>query len=163
MVQIDIQNEQSFVVDEARLRRAIETVLEQHEVDPESALTLVVTDNDEVAALNLAYRGIDQPTDILSFPADEPPVEIEDEPPYLGDMILAYPYAREQAERENHALSDSLCLLVVHSALHLLGYDHDTPENRAEMWAAQEQALKVLNVPLEIVPALEQADHDTPE
>jgi probable rRNA maturation factor len=109
--------------------------------------------------VNRQFRGIDAPTDVLSFPADEPPIEIDDEPPYLGDLIIAYPYASEQAARQGHTLSDSLSLLVVHGTLHLLGYDHDTPEHRAEMWAAQDAALTALGISTAIVPALEGGDH----
>ncbi|MFN8564627.1 MAG: rRNA maturation RNase YbeY [Anaerolineae bacterium] len=79
---------------------------------------------------------------------------------YLGDLVIAYPYAAAQAQREGHALDDSLALLVVHGTLHLLGYDHDTPEHRAHMWAAQELALLALGISPEIVPALENRDFD---
>lgn len=159
MYEIDVQNEGGFSIDEARLREAVTAALRDHKVAEGTALTIVVTTNEAVAELNHDHRGIDAPTDILSFPAPEPPVQIPGEPPYLGDMVIAYPYASAQAEREGHDLSDSLALLVVHSALHLLGYDHDTPENKAQMWAAQEKILRVIGVPLDIVPALE-GNHD---
>jgi probable rRNA maturation factor len=158
---LEVLNEKAYPVDEQRLIEAVSLVLDQHEIDPESGLTIVITDNEEVAGLNLQFRGIDAPTDVLSFPADEPPEEVtEDEPPYLGDVIIAHPYALAQAERENHAPNDSFTLLVVHGTLHLLGYDHDTPENRAGMWAAQEKALRTLNIPLDIVPSLEGKQDD---
>jgi probable rRNA maturation factor len=115
-------------------------------------MTIVITDDDAAADLNLRYRGIDAPTDVLSFPMDSMPGDA----PYLGDLVIAYPYAAAQAEREKHALDDSLVLLVVHGTLHLIGYDHDTSERRAEMWAAQESSLQALGVSMEIVPALEQ-------
>jgi probable rRNA maturation factor len=119
----------------------------------------VVTDDDSVASLNRQYRNVDAPTDVLSFPAAAPPVELQDEPRYLGDLVIAYPYASAQAAREGHAFNDSLALLVVHGTLHLLGYDHDTQEHRAEMWAAQEQVLKALHIPVDMVPALESGSH----
>ncbi|MEO8607465.1 MAG: rRNA maturation RNase YbeY [Chloroflexota bacterium] len=162
--QIDVQNqgEPPYPVDAKRLEEVSAAVLAQHDVHPDSSLSVVIADNDFVRALNQQYRGIDSPTDVLSFPADEPPVAIDDEPPYLGDLIIAFPYASAQAAREQHDLGDSLALLVVHGTLHLLGYDHDITENRAEMWAAQESALHALNIPLNIVPALEVASHDDP-
>ncbi len=159
---IDIQNEANYPFDAARLQAASQQVLNQHDVDPETSLSIVFVDNAYIQNVNLQFRGIDASTDILSFPADEPPVEIEGEPPYLGDLIVAYPYASEQATREGHALNDSLSLLVVHGTLHLLGYDHDTPENRAEMWTAQDAALTALGISTAIVPALEGSDHDQP-
>jgi probable rRNA maturation factor len=156
MSKIEIRNENGYTIDEARLMEAAARVLAQHDEDPETGLTIVITDNDYVAQLNRQFRGVDAPTDVLSFPAEAPPEEIiDDEPPYLGDLVIAHPYATAQAQHEGHDVSDSFALLVVHGTLHLLGYDHDTQENRAEMWAAQERALIALNISPAIVPALE--------
>lgn len=162
MYEIDIQNENNYPVDEARLREAITAVLTRYNVDPETALSVVFTTDDEVWALNRQYRATDSPTDILSFPADKPPVDIPGEPPYLGDLIIAFPYASAQAEREGHALDDSLALLVVHGTLHLLGYDHHDSESRAAMWSAQETILRELGIPVDILPTLEGDPHDGP-
>jgi probable rRNA maturation factor len=162
--QVDVQNqgEPAYEIDATRLQAAVEAVLSQHNVHADSSLTIVISNNDFVRSLNRQYRGVDSHTDILSFPADAPPVEIEGEPPYLGDLIIAYPYASVQATHEGHALGDSLALLVIHGTLHLLGYDHDTAENKAEMWAAQESALLTLGIATDIVPALEAAPDDDP-
>lgn len=159
---IDVQNDAQYPLEAARLEAASIAVLQRHDVDPESTLSVVVTDNDTVQQLNVQHRGVDAPTDVLSFPAEQLPDDIDDdEPPYLGDLIIAFPYAQSQAEREGHTMNDSLSLLVVHGTLHLLGYDHDTPENRAEMWAVQEEVLRDLGIDPQIVPALEDADHDS--
>ena len=152
---INIQNDDSYLIDEKRLAQAVITILNQHEIDRTSGLSIVFTDNDAVQKLNQDHRQTDAPTDVLSFPADSLPDYITDEPPYLGDLIIAYPYASLQAEKHQHNLSDSLCLLVIHGTLHLLGYDHDTPENRAEMWAAQADGLTAMGIDTAIVPALE--------
>lgn len=157
---IDVQNENDYLIDASRLRAASQQVLSQHDVDADTSLSVVFVDNDYIQNLNRQFREVDAPTDVLSFPADAPPVVIDDEPPYLGDLVIAYPYASAQAARENHPLNDSLSLLVVHGTLHLLGYDHDTPENRAEMWAAQDAALTALGISSAIVPSLEEAKHD---
>jgi probable rRNA maturation factor len=161
--QINIQNEgeKEYAVDPARLKEAASTVLTQHQTHPDTGLSIVFAENDFVQSLNRQYRGIDTPTDVLSFAADELPPDV-DESPYLGDLIIAYPYASAQAAREGHGLADSLDLLVVHGTLHLLGYDHETGENRAKMWAAQETALRALSIPVDLVPALEVASHDDP-
>ena len=150
---IEIVNDAGYVVDEARLQAAAQTTLALGKADPDSSLTIALSDDTAVAALNRQYRDIDAPTDVLSFPMDGLPG-------YLGDLVIAYPYAKAQAEREGHALGDSLALLVVHGTLHLLGYDHGAPEQRAAMWAAQEAALIALGIAPEIVPALEQGVHD---
>lgn len=157
---VDIQNDQGYAVDEARLQMAAAATLAQHPTAPAASLTIVIADDETVRQLNRQFRDVDAPTDVLSFLADPLPPEIADEPPYLGDLIIAYPYAAAQARREGHALQDSLALLVVHGVLHLLGYDHDTEENRAAMWAAQAQALATLNIPQDIVPTLEGSGHD---
>lgn len=157
---IHIQNDAEYPVDAERLQQAARAVLSEYELAPDSSLTIVLTDNEAVRALNQQHRGVDAPTDILSFPAAALPDDIDGEPPYLGDLIIAFPYAKTQAEREQHPLMDSLALLVVHGTLHLLGYDHNTPENRAAMWAEQAHALRRLGIDEAIVPALENSDHD---
>ena len=155
---VDIQNDANYPVDAQQLRLGVEGVLMARGAIVGSSLTIVITDNAAVQALNQQFRGIDAPTDVLSFPADAPPITLPDTPPYLGDLIIAHPYALAQAQRERHNVNDSFVLLVVHGTLHLLGYDHDTPERRAEMWAEQEAALKKLGVSPEIVPVLENHD-----
>lgn len=151
---IEVLNEKGFPIDESRLISAASTVLQQHEEDPNTGMTIVIEDNEAITELNQEFRQVDTPTDVLSFPVDEIPLD-EDEPPYIGDLVLAYPYAKAQAEREGHEIGDSFALLVVHGTLHLLGYDHDTPQNRAEMWAAQEKALIALGISPALVPSLE--------
>lgn len=168
---IEVLNEHDYPVDSAQLVRAAQVVLAGDAASQaaQSGLTIVIEDDEAVTALNLRYRQIDAPTDVLSFPADVPPLppgvasamndgagdETGGEPTYLGDLVIAYPYAAAQAAREGHALADTFVLLVVHGVLHLLGYDHDTPENRAAMWAAQADALVKMGVSPAIVPALE--------
>jgi probable rRNA maturation factor len=158
MFAIEVQNARGFQIDETQLVSAAATVLTQQHAPSDSALTVVITDDEAVAALNHQYRGIDAPTDVLSFPADPMP---QDKPPYLGDLIIAYPYTLMQAASAGHDADDSLALLVVHGTLHLLGSDHDTLEHRSAMWAAQETALRALGIPPGIVPALESYDHQT--
>ena len=155
---ISIQNEKAYPVVEADLIAAVEAVLAQHDATS-SQLTIVITDNDEVHALNKQYRQTDAPTDVLSFPADPLPDDLGDEAPYIGDLVIAYPYASEQALRLGHPMRDTLMLLVAHGTLHLLGYDHDTTENRKAMWAQQAEALTKLGIDLAIVPSLEDDHH----
>jgi probable rRNA maturation factor len=157
---IDIQNEHRYTIDRAVLQSAVETVLKRFNVRSNTSLSVVLTTNEAVQALNRQHRNIDIATDVLSFPAEPLPSEIaEEEAPYLGDLLIAFPYASEQAKKLQHKLEDSFALLVIHGTLHLLGYDHDTPENRAEMWAEQEAILLELGIDTAIVPSLEGGDH----
>lgn len=159
---IDIYNDEGYSVDAERLAAAARAALAQQGADPASALSIVLLPDDAVAALNRQYRGIDAPTDVLSFPADALPDELRDDEAaaYLGDLVIAYPYTQAQAAREGHPLPDLLALLVVHGTLHLLGHDHDTPDSRARMWAAQGAALQQLAISPEIVPDFEDETDD---
>lgn len=159
---IDVLNEAGWPIDADLLRRAAEQTLALEGTPEPCALTIAIEDDAAVAALNRQFRGCDAPTDVLSFPADGPPVELPDEPVYLGDLVIAFPYAAAQAEHEGHALMDSLSLLVVHGTLHLLGYDHGEADARRAMWAAQEVALRALGLSPDLVPALEFSSHERP-
>ncbi|MCU0512819.1 MAG: rRNA maturation RNase YbeY [Anaerolineae bacterium] len=160
MFTIEIQNDHAFPLAADRLAQAARAALALHDLPPESSLNIVITTDAAVQALNRQFRQVDAPTDVLSFPAELPPAGVDDDTTCLGDLLIAYPYARAQAERAGHPLPDSLALLVVHGTLHLLGYDHDTPPGRAEMWAVQAEALAALGIDERIVPALETTPHD---
>jgi probable rRNA maturation factor len=159
-IQLDLPELTALPVEAPRLQLAAETVLKGETVEPGCALTVVITTDEAVAELNARFRGVDGPTDVLSFPSGASDGGLFDEPPYLGDVVIALPYARRQAQREGHDLGDSLALLVIHGCLHLTGHDHDTPASRARMWRAQEAALRTLGISPEIVPALE-SEHDS--
>ena len=111
---------------------------------PEGEVTLLVTDDEAVAAYNQEYRGVEGPTDVLSFAAQEPTpgfVSAPEMAAYLGDIVIALPFTRRQAAALNRPLIDELRLLAVHGVLHLLGYDHAEPEEEAIMWAKQDAIL----------------------
>lgn len=156
---IELYNEQGYICDEELLLRAAGLVLDAHEIAPNTTLSIALVDDAAIQALNVQHRAVNAPTDVLSFAADFP-LELEEGEAYLGDVVIAYPYTAAQAEREGFSVNDSLALMVIHGTLHLLGYDHDTAENRQNMWAAQANFLRQLNIDTAIVPAHE-ADHDT--
>jgi probable rRNA maturation factor len=81
------------------------------------AITLAVTSDARIAALNRQFRRKNRPTDVLSFPSDEPA--------YLGDIVIAQGVARRQAKEAGHSLQTELRVLALHGLLHLLGYDHE--------------------------------------
>ncbi len=105
-------------------------------------LTLIVTGDDALQELNRRYLEIDAPTDVLSFPAGE--VNPENGAFYLGDIAISYQRAQAQAALAGHPVEAELQLLVVHGVLHLLGYDHAEPDEKAAMWAAQDRVLAEL-------------------
>jgi probable rRNA maturation factor len=111
-------------------------------LEQEAELTLVLTGDDQVHALNRQFRDVDAPTDVLSFPAGD--VDPDTGRLYLGDVIISLPRAQAQAQAEGHSLEDELRLLVVHGALHLLGYDHADEQEQVAMWAAQMKILACL-------------------
>ncbi|GAB4569885.1 MAG: hypothetical protein Kow0077_03140 [Anaerolineae bacterium] len=136
-----------------RIHEAILATLARHDVPAGVGLTLLVTDDEEVHRLNRRFRGVDAPTDVLSFPA-EPDELLADteEALYLGDILVAYPYTARHAEEDGHAIEDVLMLMAVHGTLHLLGYDHDNAQSQAEMWEEQARILDALGVPRQIIP-----------
>jgi probable rRNA maturation factor len=101
------------------------------------------TSDDEVRALNATWRGKDKATNVLSFPmADEP-----ENAPMLGDIVLAAGVCAREADAKNVAVETHATHLVVHGALHLLGYDHETGDKDAEaMEAIERQALASLGI-----------------
>jgi probable rRNA maturation factor len=132
------------------LRRAACVALSEQGVDAPFELALAVTDDAVLHDLNRRYRGVDAPTDVLAFAsADEGQekfVSPPDGPPYLGDVIISYPQARQQAMEAGHTVQAELLLLTVHGVLHLLGYDDAALEQRKEMWSVQAAILKALAV-----------------
>jgi len=130
------------------LVRVIEAAL-LAEGRPEGEVTLLVTDDAAVAVYNQQYRGVEGPTDVLSFAAQEPTpgfVTAPEMAAYLGDIVIALPFTRRQAAALNRPLIDELRLLAVHGTLHLLGYDHAEPDEEAIMWAKQDGILAGLTV-----------------
>lgn len=114
-------------------------------------MTIVITCAETLRELNRRHRQVNAPTDVLSFAASPLPDDIDQDQGYLGDTLIAYDYAALQAETRGACLEDTLCLLVIHGALHLLGYKHDTPEACAQMWSAQARALQSLGISISIV------------
>jgi probable rRNA maturation factor len=134
------------------LEEAVQTVLVQQNVPDDSMLSIVIGTDSYLQELNNKYRQIDAPTDVLSFPAEPLPPEVasEEEGNYLGDIAISLPYATRRAQQEGHSTLDEIRLLLIHGTLHLLGHDHNTPESQKTMWAAQTEALRALNMSLEI-------------
>ena len=130
----------------------------RHQGAPDGAsLCVAIVDDAEIQALNRQYRGIDAPTDVLSFGTQDDgapgesgedstfiiaPEQEKEVNAYLGDVIIAFPQVVAQAAQQGHSTEHELSLLIVHGVLHLLGHDHATPQDEAHMWAIQDQILE---------------------
>ena len=143
--------------EEAMLLKVIPAVLEAEGVKVPFEVDVLFTDNGGIREINLEQRGVDAPTDVLSFPMfeltpGEPPAgEAECDPETgllpLGDMVLSLERAEEQAAEYGHSPQREAAYLAVHSVLHLLGYDHmdDGPE-KARMRSREEAVLATLGI-----------------
>jgi probable rRNA maturation factor len=115
-------------------------VLDREEAPVYAELSIAVVDLAEMTDLNERYRGIEGPTDVLSFECDDLCAADVDEPVTLGDVVIAPQVAESQAEEYGHTVEEELNLLLVHGVLHLLGYDHEDDED-ASVMQARERAL----------------------
>ncbi|MBO5917967.1 MAG: rRNA maturation RNase YbeY [Oscillospiraceae bacterium] len=141
---------------EEQLGSVITAALSAEGVDVPCEINVLVTDDEGIHAINLDMRGVDRPTDVLSFPMFElTPGEhpgAQDADPAtdlvpLGDMVLSLERARAQAQEFGHSVQREICYLAVHSTLHLLGYDHmDEGEMKAQMRAREEEILAALGI-----------------
>jgi probable rRNA maturation factor len=146
MIFIESESDQTFPTD--LLERAARAVLDLSGA-PDADLSIVLVDDARIQALNRDFLAHDAPTDVLSFPADEPDPETGRR--YLGDVVISLGRAEEQARECSHPVEAEMQLLVVHGILHLLGHDHAETGEKKRMWAAQAQALERLGVSPKIV------------
>lgn len=117
-------------------------------------LSLRLTDNQEIQALNSQYRQKNQPTDVLAFATLETDVPAispleTGEPVYLGDIIISVETAWQQAQAQGHSLEKELAWLAAHGFLHLLGWDHPDEESLLAMLTQQETLLKNVGLGLQ--------------
>jgi probable rRNA maturation factor len=136
-------------VDRGLIADVVRRALAAAGVTGEVELSLVVTGDAEIWQLNREYRGIDQPTDVLSFSQIEPAIgnaesifpSVPGETRLLGDVVISGDRVRAQAADYGHGQRRELAYLTVHGLLHLLGYDHETEADRQIMRQAEESAL----------------------
>jgi len=148
MVHLQIDEQYQGMGFEERLGAAAEATLAYDNSAPNAELTIVLSDDAHLQALNARFRDIDAPTDVLSFPSDQ--VDPESGAPYLGDVIIAFPRALAQAKAGGHPVEEELCLLAVHGVLHLLGFDHAEEQDKAHMWQRQQEILESLNISIKV-------------
>jgi probable rRNA maturation factor len=132
------------------IQRAIAAAAEIADADTGDAeLAVMLTDDAGIRTLNSNWRGIDKPTNVLSFPALQPtgPVGPDDAPRMLGDIAIAYDTTRREADDEQKPFDHHLSHLAVHGFLHLIGYDHEKDGEAEAMETLEREILAQLGIP----------------
>ena len=160
-LQIDYETDREIGIEYEELaKKVVQKVLDMEGCPYDAQVNLVLTDNEEIQRVNTEFREIAAPTDVLSFPMIpfETPADyaiVEEEESYfdldtdellLGDIMISVDKVFAQAEEYGHSVTREFCFLVAHSMLHLLGYDHMTPEEAVVMENKQRTALDELGI-----------------
>ena len=133
------------------IKKAVNLALDAEGVDVPCIVSVMLTDDEGIQAINRDFRGVDRPTDVLSFPfnelvpgdfdVDACEIDMDSGSVMLGDMMISIPRCEAQGEEFGHGFAREIMYLCVHSVLHLLGYDHvDEGEMRKQM-RAREKAI----------------------
>lgn len=164
MIYVDNRQDKINVTEEFinKLERVINFALKEEEVNVDCEISMLFVDNNEIKEINNDTRGIDRATDVLSFPMldyedkkvfkemylnkDFDETFLDGEELVLGDIVLSLERALEQSEEYNHSFEREACYLVVHSVLHLLGYDHMEEDEKKIMRKREEEILGKLNI-----------------
>lgn len=164
MIYVDNRQEKVEISEEfvSKLTEVIDFALKEEEVNIKCEISLLFVDNEEISGINKETRGIDRETDVLSFPMLDyedkkvfkqiykdykfSPVDFDGEELVLGDIVLSLEKALEQSEEFNHSYEREAAYLVVHSVLHLLGYDHMEDDEKSVMRSREEEILNKLNI-----------------
>ncbi|MBR1420593.1 MAG: rRNA maturation RNase YbeY [Selenomonadaceae bacterium] len=147
-IESEVEIDESMLAD---IQRALELAGEIYGVE-NSEVSVTLTNDQKIHELNLQYRGIDRPTDVLSFAfrdSDEPEIFSDadsDQPEILGDIIISIDRAKSQAEEFGHSIRREIVFLTVHGILHLLGYDHMEETDRLEMESEQKFMMERLGI-----------------
>ena len=147
MIRFLVEQEENHPIPKTYLplmKKVIRTCVEREYPEHRFQVDLTICGDETIHGLNKEYRGVDRSTDVLSFPMlefDFPDVWVS-----LGSIVISEETARRQAVEYGHSLKRELCFLAAHSALHLLGYDHETDEEREEMEALQREILHSLGI-----------------
>ena len=148
-INVHIEQKLKISLEESWLRRIAQKALQAEGIAPPVEMGLVITGAEAVQQLNKTYRGEDEPTDVLAFHMF-PHTEQEGEPSFvappdgirhLGEVVISYTQAVQQAREQGHPIDQELALLTVHGVLHLCGWDHERPEERQRMRAKEEKIL----------------------
>ena len=123
----------------AKITAAAQATLYHQSAAKDTSICVVYSVDSYLQQLNSQFAGVNAPTDVLSFPADE-----DDD--HLGDIIISAQSAARSAQRAAHGILDEIQMLTVHGTLHLLGHDHSTLEERMRMWHTESAILANLGI-----------------
>jgi len=151
-MEILIKNQQKIIkLNQKKIEEIVKKVLQYLKVDEETEISVLFTDDKFIRSLNNKYRGIDKPTDVLSFSLQEgaiksPEVESDKLLGLLGDIIISVETAQKQADNLNHSMEKELTVLLIHGLLHLTGYDHEKDKDYKIMREKESEMLKIFNL-----------------
>jgi probable rRNA maturation factor len=155
IVEIAVHERVTATVDLTLIERAVQATLTHEGISEPTELSILIADDAELQRLNRDFRGIDAPTDVLSFAAEEETVDntaptfvpAPDTPRFLGDLAISYQRVVSQAAEYQHSEARELAFLTVHGVLHLLGYDHERgPEAEQDMLSRTEAVMAQLGL-----------------
>ena len=136
-----IENETGFELNLSATQLALEKVCEIESI--QQAVNVLLTTDQQVQELNLRFRGIDGPTDVLTFPSGQ------SQPFPLGDIAISLPYAQRQATARGVSLEHELIALIVHGVLHLKGYDDEQDEDKVKMQTRMNEIGEMIGTPID--------------
>ena len=141
---VDVNNESDYEVNELEISSHANFLLRSLHINPASELSVMLDDEVSMAALHEKFMDLPGSTDVLSFPMDELRAGTSDKPSdegILGDVVLCPAVAARQGEQAGHSMEVELRLLLTHGVLHLLGHDHEEPEEHKVMFGLQAELL----------------------
>jgi len=133
---IELDNKTSLNIDEIFLQKIASSLTDKE-------IELIITNKDEIKNINKEHRGIDAPTDVLSFPYEDMPMSP------LGSIVISYEHVKEVSKELKHSQDDELALLFIHGLLHLLGFDHEV--DSGEMREEEARLIKEFNLPKSLI------------
>jgi probable rRNA maturation factor len=148
-ITLDVDEQFEPLVDQNQIFTLARHVLRAEGITEPSEVSIWITDEAELHTLNRTYRGVDRSTDVLSFGTDDtetPFVIAPGQPRPLGDLAISYSHVVRQAEEYGHSQRRELCYLITHGLLHLLGYDHEEPQDAQVMREREETLLAELGI-----------------
>jgi len=137
---VDIINRSGALVPESQMHTLIDFGIDYLEINPESSISLIFVDVQEMEELHIKWMDEPGPTDVLSFPMDMP--ENKGDVVTLGDIVIAPAVAAQQAQQAGHSVEHEIYILATHGLLHIVGYDHADSDEEKVMFALQEKIVK---------------------